>query len=99
MIPRSISWVTAFADAKSDPVSQTHMLRRLFSGERKARRFPSGEIAASLIFGLSKKSFRGISGGLLVPSAIKNWPAHKPQVTSCKIAIVLIQFLQGLVEI
>jgi hypothetical protein len=98
MIPRFVSWVTAFADAKSLPVSQTHMLRRLFSGERKARRFPSGEIAAPLIFGLSKKSLRGISRDLSVVCATKEYPANKPQINSSKIETVLIS-LQILVEV
>jgi hypothetical protein len=41
---------------------------------------------------LSKKSLRGIAGGLLVVCAIKKWPAHKLQINGSKIEIVLIQF-------
>ena len=92
MIPRFESWITALADAKSLSVSQTHMLRRLFSGERNTRRVPSGEIAAPLIFGLSKKILRGIVGGLLVVCATKEWSANRAQINSSKIEMILIQF-------
>ena len=71
-------------------MSQTQMLRRLFSGERKARRLPSGEISAPLIFGLSKKSLRGIAGGLLAVCATKEWSADKAQINNSKIKMIFI---------
>ena len=66
MIPRCVSWVIAFAEFRPIATSQTQTFRRVASGARKARRLPSGEIAALLIFGLSKKSLRrnpGNGGG------------------------------------
>jgi hypothetical protein len=54
--------VIALAESKLLATSPTQTFMRLPSGARKASCLPSGEIAALLIFGLSKKSLSGMRG-------------------------------------